>query len=66
MKKGIKVLNEEVTKKDVNDIVDRKINSLLSSKDFKKEVLGIVLDVYEDYVKEIYNRRQTIKNALKR
>lgn len=60
------VILEDVTKKEVNDIVSKKVNSIYSSQDFKKEVKKIVGSVFEEWFKELHQRRSATINTITR
>lgn len=61
-----KIISEEISKADVENIVSRKINSEYSSRDFDKAVRKVVTDTVEDLFKTLWNRSSSWKGGLKR
>jgi hypothetical protein len=50
------ILREELNKSDVNSIVSNKINSMYSSRDFKKNVKEIVADAISELYKVLWQK----------
>ena len=61
-----KILQEELTKNDVNSIVNSKIDSALSSRDFKKAVKELASDVINELFKQLWQKNTLWKNAVSR
>lgn len=61
-----KIISEEISKADVENIVSRKINSEYSSRDFDKAVRKVVTDTVEDLFKTLWNRSSSWKGGLRR
>ena len=61
-----KILQEELTKNDVNSIVNSKIDSALSSRDFKKAVKELASDVINELFKQLWQKNTLWKNAVAR
>ena len=61
-----KILQEELTKNDVNSIVNSKIDSALSSRDFKKTVKELASDVINELFKQLWQKNTLWKNAVAR
>lgn len=55
-------LMEEVSKNDVQDMV----NSKLNSREFEKKVREIVADAFSDLFKELFYRDNVWKNSVKK
>ena len=50
------IIREELNKSDVNSIVSNKINSMYSSRDFKKNVKEIVADAISELCKVLWQK----------
>ena len=61
-----KILQEELTKNDVNSIVNSKIENALSSRDFKKAVKELASDVINELFKQLWQKNTLWKNAVSR
>ena len=60
------IINEEISKTEVEAIVSRKIESSLDSKDFKKAVKEVTADVIEDLFRTLWNRSSTWRGGVTR
>jgi predicted transcriptional regulator len=60
------VINEEISKNDVESIVSRKLSSSYDSRDFKKAVKEITAEVIEDLYRTLWNRSSTWKGGITR
>ena len=60
------VINEEISKNDVESIVSRKLSSSYDSRDFKKVVKEITAEVIEDLYRTLWNRSSTWKGGITR
>lgn len=60
-----KVIKEELTKNDVENIVSNRMSSKLDSSDFQKKIKSIVADTLEELYKTLYNRSSTWKSSIK-
>lgn len=60
------IINEEITKTEVEAIVSRKLSSSYDSREFKKTVKEITADVIEDLFKTLWNRSNSWKGGLTR
>ena len=60
------IITEEINKTDVENIVSRKINSTLDSRDFKKAVKDIVADVLEELYRTLWNRSSMWRGGITR
>ena len=60
------IITEEINKTDVENIVSRKINSTLDSRDFKKSVKDIVADVLEELYRTLWNRSSMWRGGITR
>lgn len=59
------IIKEELTKTDVKSIINSKLTDYLSEREFKKAVRGIVVDVIEEYFREMWRKSGFWKNPLK-
>jgi hypothetical protein len=59
------VMNEELSRNDVENIVSNKVSSKLESSDFQKKIKSIVADTLEELYKTLYNRSSTWKSSIK-
>lgn len=59
------VMNEELSRNDVENIVSNKVSSKLDSSDFQKKIKSIVADTLEELFKTLYNRSSTWKSSIK-
>ena len=60
------ILNEELKKVDVENIVSSKLSSAYDSRDFKKAVKNIAAEVIEDLYRTLWNRSSTWKGGITR
>ena len=61
-----KVLKEDLTKREVEQMVDKAISDLLSSNDLKRKVTNIAADVAEEFVDNLFARKAFWKGAIRR
>ena len=65
MNKNIKnIIKEELTKLDVNSMINDKLSVYIKKYEMTKEVKKIVSDVMEEFFKMMYNKRGFWKNNL--
>lgn len=65
MNKNIKnIIKEELTKQDVNSMINDKLSVYIKKYEMTKEVKKIVSDVMEEFFKMMYNKRGFWKNNL--
>ena len=60
------IINEEITKTEVESITSNRISSAYKSNDFKKAVKEITAEVIEDLFRTIWNRSSTWKGGVTR
>lgn len=60
------VLHEELTKSEVNKIVDDKIDRHIKSKELKDKVSDIVADVIDEFFRNLWTKNAFWKPMLKR
>jgi len=60
------IINEEISKTEVESIVSNRMSSAYSSRDFKKAVKDITAEVIEDLFKTLWNRSSTWKGGVTR
>ena len=58
------IIKEELTKQDVNSIINDKLSVYIKKYEMTKEVKKIVSDVMEEFFKMMYNKRGFWKNNL--
>lgn len=61
-----RIINEEISRADVESIVSRKIDSSYDSRDFDKAVRKVVADTVEDLFKTLWSRSSTWKGGIKK
>ena len=59
------IVLEELSRSDVQSMVDKKITSMYDSSDFKKSVREIAVEVVDDFFKTMYNKRSFWKTSIK-
>jgi hypothetical protein len=60
------IINEEISKTEVESIVSNRLSSAYNSRDFKKAVKDITADVIEDLFRTLWNRSSTWKGGVTR
>ena len=60
------IINEEISKTEVESIVSNRISSAYNSRDFKKAVKDITAEVIEDLFRTLWNRSSTWKGGVTR
>lgn len=60
------ILNEELTKTQVETIVDDKIEKAYKKRDFEDRTRKIVADVLDDFFKNLWAKNNFWKSCLKR
>lgn len=60
------IINEEISKAEVESIVSNRLSSAYDSKDFKKAVKEISAEVIEDLFRTLWNRSSTWKGGVTR
>ena len=65
MSENIKnIIKEELTKQDVNSMINDKLSVYIKKYEMTKEVKKIISDVMEEFFKMMYNKRGFWKNNL--
>lgn len=59
-------LNEDMTKREVENVVDKAISDYIGSRDFKNQVTNIAADVAEEFVDNLFARKAFWKGAIRR
>lgn len=59
------IVLEELSRSDVQSMIDKKITSMYDSSDFKKSVREIAVEVVDDFFKTMYNKRSFWKTSIK-
>ena len=60
------IINEEMSKSEITSLINNKIDSNLSSKEFEKKVKEITSDVVSELFKILWQRESFWKNSVKR
>ena len=60
------IINEEISKTEVESIVSNRLSSAYNSRDFKKAVKDITADVIEDLFRTLWNRSSAWKGGITR
>lgn len=58
------LINEEITKNEVNTIVNNKVTSTLNSSDFEKKVKSITAKVMSELFKVLWQKRSFWENSV--
>ena len=61
-----KIINEEISKTEVESIVSNRLSSAYDSRDFKRAVKEITAEVIEDLFRTLWNRSSTWKGGVTR
>lgn len=61
-----RIINEELSKSEVNSMITNKIDSNMSSKDFEKKVREISASVIDELFKILWQRNSFWKNSVKK
>ena len=65
-KRLTEIINEELSKSDVNSMIDRKIDSSISSRDFQSAVKKITADVISELFKTLWQRNSSWMGTISR
>ena len=65
-KKLQKIISEELTKSEVNSMISSKLNSTLSSREFKQKVKELSADVVNELFKILWQRNNIWKSSISR
>lgn len=60
-----RLINEELSKSEVSSLIQSKIDSNMSSKDFEKKVKEISASVLDELFKVLWQRNSFWKNSVK-
>lgn len=60
------IISEELSKSDVNSMISSKINSTLSSREFKQKVKELSSDVINELFKLLWQRNNIWKSSVSR
>jgi hypothetical protein len=60
------IINEEISKTEVESIVSNRLSSAYNSKDFKKAVKEVTAEVIEDLFRTLWNRSSAWKGGITR
>lgn len=59
------LVNEELTKAEVNSLINNKVDSILQSNKFKRKVKAITADVLEDLYRTMYQKKAFWQSSVK-
>lgn len=65
-KKLQQIISEELTKSEVNSMISSKLNSTLSSREFKQKVKELSADVVNELFKILWQRNSIWKSSVSR
>jgi hypothetical protein len=65
-KRLIQIINEEMSKSDVTSLIQSKLDTHLSSKDFEKKVKEITSSVINELFKVLWQRNSFWKDTIKK
>ena len=65
-KKLQQIISEELTKSEVNSMISNKLNSTLSSREFKQKVKELSADVVNELFKLLWQRNNIWKSSVSR
>lgn len=60
-----KIIKEELTKAEIRNLIDSKLETFLKEKELKDRIREITVDVIEDLYKELWQKRTLWKNSVK-
>ncbi len=60
------ILNEEITKSEVESIASREVSSSYNSKEFERAVKKVTADVIENLFRTLWNRSSSWKGGISR
>lgn len=59
------LVKEELTKAEVNSLINNKVDSILQSNEFKRKVKAITADVLEDLYRTMYQKKTFWQSSVK-
>ena len=59
------MVNEELTKSEVKNMIDSQIENFTKENNFKKKVKEIVVDVIDDFFQQMWQKKSFWKSNLK-
>ena len=59
------LVKEELTKAEVNSLINNKVESILQSNEFKRKVKAIPADVLEDLYRTMYQKKAFWQSSVK-
>lgn len=59
------LVKEELTKVEVNSLINNKVDSILQSNEFKRKVKAITADVLEDLYRTMYQKKAFWQSSVK-
>lgn len=60
-----RIVSEELTRSDVRNIFDSRMEDYIKEKEFKKAVRAMAVDVLEDFFNEMWRKKGMWKSSLK-
>lgn len=62
----MKIINEDLTKSEVNSLIANKLDSKISSKEFENKVKEITVSVMSELFRTLWQRDSFWKNSVKK
>jgi hypothetical protein len=62
----VKIINEEMSKSEIVSLINNKIDSNMSSKDFEKKIREISASIMSDLFKALWQRDSMWKSSIKK
>lgn len=59
------LVKEELTKAEVNSLINNKVDSILQSNEFKRKVKAITADILEDLYRTMYQKKAFWQSSVK-
>lgn len=59
------ILQEELSKQEVRNMIDDKLSAYLKDREFKKQIRNIAVDVIDDFFHEMWRKNGFWKNPIK-
>jgi uncharacterized membrane protein YheB (UPF0754 family) len=59
------MLQEELSKQEVRNMIDDKLSDYLKDREFKKQIRNIAVDVIDDFFHEMWRKNGFWKNPIK-
>lgn len=60
------IIEEELSKTEVKNIIDNRLESFIKEKALKSKIKEITIDVFEDFFREMWQKKSFWKGSLKK